>query len=415
METRARYALIGFFILLVAAGGFAFVYWLENSGGLVQRTSYRVRFQSPVPGLLVGSAVLFNGIRVGEVTDLGLSSSDPGSVVAMIGVERGIPVRADTSVSVDVQGLTGGAVISLTGGSADAPPLAAKDGEPPTLVAPPSAGQDWTQAARDAFQQFSSLVADNSDALHSAIGEIDTFAGALARNSDKVDGILAGLEKMTGGSSGKAAIPIYDLTAAKNFQAPATAPSWQLVVPEPTSLMAFNTDKIQLQPAEGQSVGIADGQWSDNVPVLVQEKLLQSFENAGYARAVSRPRDGVANAYQLLLDIRSFRMVASPAPAADVKFMAKIATPDGKVVEAKEFAATAPAKTADAPDAATALNEAFGKAAAELVPWAANILNTQPPPQPANDNESPPSPPAPDDGDASPSSPDKVPASPPPT
>src|SRR5688572_32121198 len=34
------------------------------------RTSYHVQFEGSVPGLLVGAAVLFNGIRVGEVTDL---------------------------------------------------------------------------------------------------------------------------------------------------------------------------------------------------------------------------------------------------------------------------------------------------------------------------------------------------------
>ena len=43
------------------------------------------------------------------------------------------------------------------------------------------------------------VLAENSESLHSAINNIDTFAGALARNSDKVDGILAGIERMTGG------------------------------------------------------------------------------------------------------------------------------------------------------------------------------------------------------------------------
>ncbi|MGB3022331.1 MAG: MlaD family protein, partial [Methyloceanibacter sp.] len=72
METRARYALIGMFMLAVIAASFAFVYWLENKGGFGQQAYYRVRFENSVSGLLVGSAVLFNGIRVGEVTALTL-------------------------------------------------------------------------------------------------------------------------------------------------------------------------------------------------------------------------------------------------------------------------------------------------------------------------------------------------------
>ena len=121
METRARYALIGVFMLAVIVAGFAFVYWLNNTGGIGARASYQVRFQSSVSGLLVGSAVLFNGIRVGEVTDLQLDAKNPSNVIATIGVVPGTPIRADTDVNVETQGLTGGAVISLRGGSGDAP------------------------------------------------------------------------------------------------------------------------------------------------------------------------------------------------------------------------------------------------------------------------------------------------------
>src|SRR4029079_17535703 len=123
-------------------------------------------------------------------------------------------------------------------------PLPASDnGTPPMLLAAPDAGQDWTQAARDAFQQMNQVLSENSDSLHSAIKNIDTFAGALARNSDKVDGILAGIERMTGGGTSQADIPTYDLVAASGFPPPpAEAPGWLLVVPEPTTLMGFNTD-----------------------------------------------------------------------------------------------------------------------------------------------------------------------------
>ena len=69
MEIRARYTLIGAFTLAVILGVFAFVYWLHNAGGLGDRAISRLVF-GPVSGLLPGSPVLFNGIRVGEVTAL---------------------------------------------------------------------------------------------------------------------------------------------------------------------------------------------------------------------------------------------------------------------------------------------------------------------------------------------------------
>jgi phospholipid/cholesterol/gamma-HCH transport system substrate-binding protein len=377
METRARHALIGLFMLAVIIASFAFVYWLENKGGFGERTAYQIRFGGSTSGLLVGSSVLFNGIRVGEVTGLGLDPEHPEQVVATIGVDPGTPIRSDTQVGIETQGLTGGAVVTLRGGSATA------EAVPPqgVLMAPPQAGQDWTQAARDAFQRVDDVLAENSDALQSAITNIDTFAGALARNSDKVDGILAGLEKMTGGGTSQAQAHLFDLVAANKLPSPPQqAPSWLLVVPEPTTLMGFNTDKILLQPASGESADLPNAKWSDNLPVLFQDKVIQSFENAGYAKSISRTREGITGDYQLLIDIRSFHVSTATEPAvADIAFVAKVLDKDGKIVGAHDFQATAPAKGSDARAYVAALDEAFAKLQSDLLVWTTETISSAPP------------------------------------
>jgi phospholipid/cholesterol/gamma-HCH transport system substrate-binding protein len=384
METRARYALIGLFILAMIAATFGFVYWLENKGGFAERETYRIKFQGSVSGLLIGSAVLFNGIRVGEVTGLGLNADAPQDVIATIAVARGTPIRSDTVVNIETQGLTGGAAVALKGGSASSPLAAGEGGAPALLIAAPQAGQDWTQAARDAFQRVDEILAQNSEALHSAIENIDTFSDALARNSDKVDGILAGLERMTGGSSNPAQQPIYDLAAATGFPAPPEkTPDWLLVVPEPTTLMGFNVDKILLQPAAGESVPLADARWGDNLPILFQARLIESFENAGYARSVSRTRDGVASDFQLLIDIRSFQISTASEPTAEIDFIAKLVDKDGRIINASTFQGTAPVSGTDAPVYVKALDEVFARLMTELVEWTTTALDQIPvtPPQ----------------------------------
>jgi phospholipid/cholesterol/gamma-HCH transport system substrate-binding protein len=387
METRARYALVGLFMLAVIAASFAFVYWLENKGGFAQQETYRIKFQGSVSGLLVGSTVLFNGIRVGEVTGLGLDAAAPQEVIATIAVVRGTPIRADTAINIETQGLTGGAAVALRGGSASSPLAAGDGGAPPTLLAMPQAGQDWTQAARDAFQRVDEVLAENSDALKSAITNIDTFSDALARNSDKVDGILAGLERMTGGGTSPAEMPVYDLAAATSFPpGPAESPSWLLVVPEPTTLMGFNTDKILLQPSEGESVPVANARWGDNVPILVQAKVIQSFENAGLAKSVSRTRDGAAGDYQLILDIRSFQISTSAQPAtAEIDFIAKLVDKDGKIVNASTFQGSAPVKGEGPHAYVNAVDEAFVKLAQDLIGWVTTALAEVPPPSPPSE------------------------------
>ena len=82
METRAPFVIIGAFVLAAIAAVFGFVYWLHNTGGLGPRATYHVQFEGPVPGLLVGAAVLLNGNRVGEVTELSLASDNPRRVNA---------------------------------------------------------------------------------------------------------------------------------------------------------------------------------------------------------------------------------------------------------------------------------------------------------------------------------------------
>jgi phospholipid/cholesterol/gamma-HCH transport system substrate-binding protein len=402
METRARYTLIGAFMLAVIAASFAFVYWLENQGGFGERTSYRLRFDSSVSGLQSGSAVLFNGIRVGEVTRLGLDPDHPDQVIATIGVVRGVPVRSDTVVGIESQGLTGGAAVTLTGGDASSPPVAAENGELPVLIAEPGAGQDWTSLGREVLRKLDNILSDNADNLHSAIANFNTFTDVLARNSDRIEGLLGGLEHMTGGGA-KPNVPVYDVSAVKDFPALAAKPSWQLVLPEPSALLAVNSDKIHVRPAESaETTDIADAKWTDNVPILLQEKIIQSFENAGYSQAVSRPRDGFDAAFQLLLDIRSFSLVSGAEPEGELSFEAKILGPGGKIIAAKTFHTTAPATGNDAPAAASALNAAFSKAASELVPWAAEAVASAPPPPPAPPSgeaepstEMPPEPPAP--------------------
>ena len=117
METRAPFVVVGAFVLAAIAAVFGFVYWLHNTGGLGPRATYHVQFDGSVPGLLVGAAVLFNGIRVGEVTDLGLAPDSPRRVNATISVASTTPVRSDTKVGLEFQGLTGVPVIALEGGT----------------------------------------------------------------------------------------------------------------------------------------------------------------------------------------------------------------------------------------------------------------------------------------------------------
>ena len=203
METKANYTLIGLFTLAVVVGLFAFVYWFQNIGGTGERAFYRVQFEGSVSGLRTGASVLFNGIKVGEVTGLTLNPQRPKEVTASVSIDKSVVVRSDTEIGLEFQGLTGIAALSLKGGTPTLPPLVGAKDNPPVLSAPPGATQDVTQAARDTLRRVDDFIAENQKAFHSALDNIDKFSGALARNSDRIDKITEGLQNLTGGEDGK--------------------------------------------------------------------------------------------------------------------------------------------------------------------------------------------------------------------
>jgi phospholipid/cholesterol/gamma-HCH transport system substrate-binding protein len=383
MEIRARYVQIGVFTLAVLAAGFAFVYWLNNAGALRQRVVYRVQFEGPVPGLLRGSAVLFNGIRVGEVTELALNPDRPRQVEATIAVGRDTPMRADTTVGIEFQGLTGSPVIALAGGTSTAP-LAAVNGEPAALVADAAAGQSMSQAAREVLRRMDQVLTENAQPLRSTIANLDTFSGALARNSDRLDGIVAGLERLTGGAAARARTQGYDLTVPAIPPGSATAAAAQLVIPDPTAVATLDTDRIQTRTADGATSAFADAQWSDTLSKLVQMKIIRAFEDANLLAGVGRPAEGLAGDFQLLLDIRTFQVQAA---SAVVELAGKVVDKDGRIVATRLFRATAPADAATAKAAAGALDQAFGRAAGELVLWTVRTIDQPKAPGPNKTRE----------------------------
>ncbi len=197
METKASYSLIGLFTLAVIVGAFGFVYWFQSVGGSGARAYYRVVFDGSVSGLTTGGPVLFNGIRVGQVTGLALDPKHPERVIANIAIQQSVPVHKDTQVGMQFQGLTGIASLSLKGGTADSPVLSGTRGHPADLIAPSVATQDVAQTARDVLNKLDKLLSDNQKALSTALANINTFTAALADNSKHIDSTLANVDKFS--------------------------------------------------------------------------------------------------------------------------------------------------------------------------------------------------------------------------
>lgn len=167
-------------------------------------------------------------------------------------------------------------------------------------------------------------------------------------------------------------VPTYNLSAPTGFSAGGGG-SGQMVVLAPTALAVLDTDRIMVEPGGGQVTYLADAQWSDRLPALLQARTIQAFENGSKLRRVARPGDGVNPDYQLVTDIRAFGIRITPeGPVAVVELSAKlVGSQSGRILAAQVFKAAVPAAGATGEAATTALDKASDEVLVSLVRWAA--------------------------------------------
>ena len=200
METRANYAVIGAFTLAVVACAFAFVFWFSGAEKTSSLHVYKVVFNGSISGLATGNPVLFNGVRVGEVSKIDYMPDDPSQVYAIIGIDARVPVRTDTKVQLEYTGLTGSASVGLSGKSGGAAPLETSAIDPAVLRADRSDFQDLLQTAQkiaaranDILDKGDKLISDSSPAIKASVTNVQKFSDALAANSDGVKDFMSAM------------------------------------------------------------------------------------------------------------------------------------------------------------------------------------------------------------------------------
>ena len=186
METRANYVLIGAFTLAGLIGLLLFFVWLARLELDRQYDYYDVLFDN-VAGLSQAGEVRFNGLPVGQVVSLEVDPADASKVRVRIEVAAGTPVKADTRVRLQAQGVTGVSYVSLTGGSPDAPPLRPTAAGFPVLVAQRSVVEALSEDAPDLVANAIELI----KSLQAIMGpENQGYVAGILQNLDRASGSL---------------------------------------------------------------------------------------------------------------------------------------------------------------------------------------------------------------------------------
>ena len=176
--------MIGSATLAVIAAAFAGFLAFQKIHGLRQQTPLRIVFEGSASGLRKGGSVHFDGIQIGQIKALKLDN--PRKVVALAMVDSSAPIRKDTVVGLEFQGLTGIAAISLVGGAATAPPVPLDQDGIPVLTADLSE----TESIRDSLHNVDRILVGNQAMLRNTLLNFETYTASLVSKSEAIDSII---------------------------------------------------------------------------------------------------------------------------------------------------------------------------------------------------------------------------------
>jgi phospholipid/cholesterol/gamma-HCH transport system substrate-binding protein len=182
---RTTNLVIGTTTLAVLAAAFVGMLAVQKIHGARNQGPLRIVFNGSASGLRRGGSVIFDGVPAGEIKSIKLES--PRRIVALVMLDNSAPIRKDTAVGIEFQGLTGIAAISLIGGAPAAPPVPLDEDGIPILTA------DWSeqQSITDTLHNVDHVIVDNEATIKDALLSFETYTASLKSKGDAIDSALA--------------------------------------------------------------------------------------------------------------------------------------------------------------------------------------------------------------------------------
>lgn len=177
--------MVGTTLLAVIGAAFAGLMVFQKIKGARNQNPLRIVFNGSASGLRRGGTVTFDGVPAGVIRSIKLET--PRRIVAEVVLDNAAPLRKDTAVGVEFQGLTGVANIALVGGAPSAPPVPLDHDGVPILTA------DWSeqQSIIDTMHKVDSFLIDNRATIRDTMLSFETYTASLKSKGTAIDAILS--------------------------------------------------------------------------------------------------------------------------------------------------------------------------------------------------------------------------------
>src|SRR5581483_1768813 len=181
---RASNLAVGTTLLAVIGAALAGVLVFQKIYGARNQAALRIVFNGSASGLRRGGTVTFDGVPAGLIRSIKLEN--PRRIVAEVMLDNAAPLRKDTAVGIEFQGLTGVAAIALVGGAPSAPAVPLDRDGTPILTA------DWSeqQSITDTLHNVDHFLIDNRQTIKDTMLSFETYTASLKSKGDAIDSIV---------------------------------------------------------------------------------------------------------------------------------------------------------------------------------------------------------------------------------
>ncbi len=197
--------------------------------------------------------------------------------------------------------------------------------------------------------------------------------------------LLAGCQFISAVDAATEPQDLYTVTPKSTFDSNLPSVYWQLAVEAPAAAANLNTGRIAIAMTPTSTDYYAKAAWTDRAPLMVQTRIVDSFENTRKIVAVARESIGIRANYVLQPDLRNFEALYyyGKPPIVRVRVIAKLVRmPDRQIIGVASFERCVRARADSVPKVVDAFDQALGSVIKRLVGW---TLRT-PPARPAPDD-----------------------------
>ncbi len=188
---RASNLIIGTTTLSVVSAALVGFLTVQKIHSVRQRSPLRIVFEGgSASGLRSGGPVNFDGVPAGQITSIKLEN--PRKIVALVMLDNSAPIRKDTVVGVEFQGLTGLAAISLVGGAPAAPSVPLDSDGVPVLTADLSDAESMTETLHNVDR----VILGNEASIKDGLLAFESYTASLKRKGEMVDTVIGKAESV---------------------------------------------------------------------------------------------------------------------------------------------------------------------------------------------------------------------------